>query len=204
MKNILLGLLSVAIAYLIGCINGAYILTKILHNKDIRQYGSGNPGSTNTLRTFGPKTACCVFLFDVIKAYAAVKLSGIICPGNSVVNLLASIAVVVGHDWSIMLGFKGGKGVASSLGVGFAHTPLLALSCFLISLIIILLTRLVSLANLIAVFAVIPLCLIFSKGIYAVILYIVLFALCALRHRENIQRLLNGTESRLDLKLKKK
>ena len=154
-QNILLILL----AYLLGSIPTAVWIGKIFYNIDIREHGSGNAGTTNTFRVLGAKSGVPVFLFDVFKGWAAVKLiyfSGYYIPesGDYInIQLLLGVASLIGHIFPVYVGFKGGKGVATLLGIVIAIHPYAALTSFGIWIITMLLTRYVSLSSMVAGFS---------------------------------------------------
>ena len=200
------------IAYLIGSINPSIILSKLLKKGDIRTQGSGNAGTTNTLRVLGKGPAVLVLLIDVLKAVIAVLLGKwIITWGNTaeavkIYNdyaLMASgIGVILGHNWPIYFGFKGGKGVATSLGVILVIEWRIGLICLVFALTLMLLSRMVSLGSISA--AILYPVLVFilpgtafnSRWLYlAFAIVLALFVL--FRHRSNIKRLLSGTENKL-------
>ena len=200
------------IAYLIGSINPSIILSKLLGKGDIRTQGSGNAGTTNTLRVLGKGPAVLVLLIDVLKAVIAVLLGKwIITWGNTaeavkIYNdyaLMASgIGVILGHNWPIYFGFKGGKGVATSLGVILVIEWRIGLICLVFALTLMLLSRMVSLGSISA--AILYPVLVFilpgtafnSRWLYlAFAIVLALFVL--FRHRSNIKRLLDGTENKL-------
>lgn len=200
------------IAYLIGSINPSIILSKLLGKGDIRTQGSGNAGTTNTLRVLGKGPAALVLLIDVLKAVIAVLLGKwIITWGNTVeaikvcndYALMASgIGVILGHNWPIYYGFKGGKGVATSLGVILVIEWRIGLICLVFALTLMLLSRMVSLGSISA--AILYPVLVFilpgtafnSRWLYlAFAIVLALFVL--FRHKANIKRLLNGTENKL-------
>ena len=199
------------IAYLIGSINPSIILSKLLGKGDIRTQGSGNAGTTNTLRVLGKGPAALVLLIDVLKAVIAVLLGKwIITWGNTaeaikVCNdyaLMASgIGVILGHNWPIYYGFKGGKGVATSLGVILVIEWRIGLICLVFALTLILLSRMVSLGSISAAILypvlvfILPGAAFNSKWLY--LAFAVVLALFVLfRHKANIKRLLNGTENK--------
>ena len=200
------------VAYLIGSINPSIILSKLLGKEDIRTQGSGNAGTTNTLRVLGKGPAVLVLLIDVLKAVIAVLLGKwIITWGNTaeavkIYNdyaLMASgIGVILGHNWPIYFGFKGGKGVATSLGVILVIEWRIGLICLVFALTLMLLSRMVSLGSISA--AILYPVLVFilpgtafnSRWLYlAFAIVLALFVL--FRHRSNIKRLLDGTENKL-------
>lgn len=138
-------LLTAGIAYLIGCINNAYILTKYTRKIDIRNYGSGNAGATNVLRVLGYKAAAPVFALDVLKGVIAVLIGKYLMGTTGA--MIAGIAVVCGHNWPVFLKFRGGKGIATSIGVVMTVSPFLGIIALAIGVIIIALTKYVSLGS---------------------------------------------------------
>ncbi|MBP2634249.1 MAG: plsY [Firmicutes bacterium] len=183
-------------SYLIGSIPNGLIVGKTIYNVDLRQYGSKNIGATNAYRTLGVKPALLVFLTDALKGVAGV-LIGHYFVGTAAAELLGGIGAISGHNWSIFLGLKGGRGVATGLGVIAVISPQVTLIVFTVWAIIVYFTRYVSLASIIAA-ALVPITmwLLNSRqeflyfGLAAAIFVIV-------RHRPNIERLLNGTESKI-------
>ncbi len=202
------------ISYLIGSINPAIILSKLLKKEDIRTQGSGNAGTTNTLRVLGKGPAALVLIIDVLKAVVAVLLGTWIGTlGTSAYTpeqilalhdyaLMASgIAVILGHNFPIYYGFKGGKGVATSLGVLLIVEWKIGLICLVFGLILILASRMVSLGSIAC--AILYPVLVFVIGTafnnkWLYLAFAIILALSVLiRHRANIKRLLNGTENKL-------
>ena len=190
--------LTAIIAYLIGCINNAYILTKYTRNIDIRNYGSGNAGATNVLRVLGYKAAAPVFALDVLKGVIAV-LIGKYLMGNTGA-MIAGIAVVCGHNWPVFLKFRGGKGIATSVGVVMTVSPLLGLIALAIGVTVIVLTKYVSLGSITGSVTFVLLNAIFWNSTQIFIFSLILASLAIFQHRSNIKRLLAGTESKLGQK----
>ncbi|SNX52762.1 glycerol-3-phosphate 1-O-acyltransferase PlsY [Thermoanaerobacterium sp. RBIITD] len=193
---------ALLLAYLIGCINNAYIFTKYIKKTDIRKFGSGNAGATNVLRVLGIKAALPVFAFDVLKGVIAGLLGRLIA--GDIGGLVAGIAVVCGHNWPIFLGFRGGKGIATSLGVIIVINPIIALYSLLIGVIIITISKYVSLGSMLGSLSFLVLNIIYFKSVNMLIFAIILTILAIFQHRSNIKRLLNGTESKLGQKTKVK
>jgi len=190
--------LTAIIAYLIGCINNAYIFTKYTRNIDIRNYGSGNAGATNVLRVLGYKAAAPVFALDVLKGVIAV-LIGKYLMGNTGA-MIAGIAVVCGHNWPVFLKFRGGKGIATSVGVVMTVSPLLGLIALAIGVTVIVLTKYVSLGSITGSVTFVLLNAIFWNSAQIFIFSLILASLAIFQHRSNIKRLLAGTESKLGQK----
>ncbi len=183
------------LAYIIGSIPSGLIIGKLFFNTDVRLYGSKNIGATNTYRVIGLKAALPVFLCDVLKGAIGVLLFSSLGP---IYMLLGGILAMVGHNWSIFLGFKGGRGVATGLGVLIALSPLVALICFAIWGIIVYFTKFVSLGSIVAAIAG-PFLMWFTNESIWFVLFNALAALfVVIRHRENIQRLLAGQELKVE------
>lgn len=182
------------LAYLIGSIPSGLIIGKLIFGTDVRQYGSKNIGATNTYRVLGLKAALPVFLCDAAKGMVGVALFS----GTPSTMILGGILAMIGHNWSIFLGFKGGRGVATGLGVLIMLSPIVSAICFALWAVIVYFTKLVSLGSIIAAAAV-PI-LMFSFGESA--WFIGFGGLAALfvivRHRENIVRLLQGKELKVE------
>ena len=185
----------VILAYLIGSIPSGLIIGKGLFGTDVRQFGSKNIGATNTYRVLGLKAALPVFICDALKGAIGVFLLTSYGPAFAI---LGGILAMVGHNWSIFLGFKGGRGVATGLGVLIALSPLVAIICFAIWGIIVYPTKLVSLGSIIAAAAV-PLLMFLTGQSWWYVGFGALAALFViLRHRENIIRLLSGKELKVE------
>lgn len=203
------------IAYLIGSINFSVILSKKMAGFDIREKGSGNAGSTNMLRSVGKKAAALTLVCDILKGVVSILIAMIL--GNIIQNLdkellvqIAGIAVVIGHTFPIFFGFKGGKGVATSLGVLILSNWQIGLICLVFALVLMALTRMVSLGSCAAA-VLFPVLTLFINDNYTVLsegkngnvyfIYSVILAIIVLyNHRSNIKRILNGTENKLSFK----
>jgi len=205
--------LGLLLAYLIGSIPTAVCYSKLLHGFDVRQHGSGNAGATNTFRTLGAKAGIIVMIIDVLKGYLATQSAELLVgfgwaiPEKMIIfKLLYGIAAVVGHVFPVYAKFKGGKGVATLLGMVFSiHAPA-AFVCILVFVIVFMLSKYVSLGSLIAAIS-FPLLMFlpaFNPGEPIVIVFA--FAMCSivfLTHQKNIRRLINGEENKMNLRSKK-
>lgn len=191
----------ILIAYLLGNISPAYIIGKLTANIDIREYGSGNAGTTNVMRTLGNKAAILTLILDCLKGVLAVAIGKYFAPGTNL-PLLAGITAVIGHNWPIFLRFKGGKGVATTIGAGIAVFPSMAFICIGVGIIILIKFKYVSLSSMVGVTLFAILMFFQEKDIFIFALTLCIFVLY--RHRENIQRLLNGTERKITERLKVK
>ena len=193
------------IAYLIGSINFSVILSKKMAGFDVREKGSGNAGSTNMLRSVGKKAAAITLICDILKGVVSIGIA--ILLGNVIENMnrelllqIAGIAVVIGHTFPIFFGFKGGKGVATSLGVILMSNWQIGLICLVFALVLMVLTKMVF-----------PVLTLFINTNYTVLsesksgkvylIYSILLAVIVLfNHRSNIKRILNGTENKVGSK----
>jgi len=195
-------LLSIPLAYLLGSIPFGYLLVKIFRKQDIRATGSGNIGATNVVRSGAKGLGLATLFLDCGKAFLAVKIAQHIAPDNYDLAVVAAVAAILGHVFPIWLGFRGGKGVASALGVFLALSPAAAGCTFAIFLVIVLITHYVSLASIVGS-AFFPL---FGLYFVPVRTRIVIAGFCFIplliivKHHENIRRLLAGTENRFGKK----
>lgn len=184
-----------ALAYLIGSIPSGLIIGKTFFNIDVRQYGSKNIGATNTYRVIGLKAALSVFFCDALKGAAGVVLLSTYGP---MYMILGGILAMMGHNWSIFLGLKGGRGVATGLGVLIALSPIVALIAFLVWGVVVYFTKLVSLGSIIAA-ALVPILMYFTGESYWFVGFGALAALFVIvRHWDNIKRLLAGNELKVE------
>jgi len=193
-------LLVILISYIIGNFSTSYILGKYLKNVDIRTKGSGNAGATNALRVFGKKFALFTFLIDALKGIVAVIVGRMILQDTG--GLIAGVFVVVGHNWPVVLKFKGGKGIATTIGAASFINPLPAIIAIIIGIIIIIKTKYVSLGS-ISAMALVPaisLLVVNPFNLEYFIFLLILSLMAVYRHKTNIKRLLNGEESKLGQK----
>ena len=203
------------IAYLIGSINFSILISKKKAGYDIRQKGSGNAGTTNMLRNLGKKYAAITLICDVLKGVVAIGIAIIV--GNilgdtnkALLVQIAGVAVVIGHTFPIFFGFKGGKGVATSLGILLMTNWQLGLICLVFALVLMALTRVVSMGSIAAAILYPVLTLFVGGGHYIVessglgngyFIYSVILAIIVIfNHRENIKRILSGTENKISFK----
>ena len=199
------------IAYLIGSISFSVIISKKMAGFDVREKGSGNAGTTNMLRSVGKKGAAITLICDILKGVVAILIAMFIgwafkVENQSLLVQIAGIAVVIGHTFPIFFGFKGGKGVATSLGILIMTNWQIGLICLVFGIVLIALTRMVSLGSCTAavLFPVLTLFIsenyIVSQGsgyfVYSVILAIIVL----FNHRSNIKRILSGTENKISFK----
>ncbi len=204
-------ILTAVIAYLIGSINFSVILSKKIAGFDVREKGSGNAGTTNMLRSVGKGAAALTLICDVLKGVIAILIAMFIgwafqIENQSLLVQIAGIAVVLGHTFPIFFGFKGGKGVATSLGILIMSNWQIGLICLVFGILLIALTRMVSLGSCAAavLFPVLTLFItenyIVSQGSGYLIYSIILAIIVLFNHRENIKRIMNGNENRISFK----
>jgi glycerol-3-phosphate acyltransferase PlsY len=204
-------LLLICLSYLIGSIPTAVWISRSIHGIDIRDYGSGNAGATNTFRVLGPRLGSIVMLVDVIKGFVGTSLY-ILLPFYMTSELdrtnfmiALGLAAVIGHIFPIWAGFRGGKGVATLLGMAVAIQPVVAACCLAIFLLVLVLTRFVSLSSIIAgICFMVCILFIFNEKEPLYRIFAVLVALMVvLTHQKNIGRILKGTESKIALQKRK-
>jgi glycerol-3-phosphate acyltransferase PlsY len=195
-------LISIPLAYLLGSIPFGYILVKLFLHQDIRATGSGNIGATNVARSGAKGLGIATLLLDLGKAFVAVKIAQYLAPGNYDLAVVAAVAAILGHVFPVWLGFRGGKGVASALGVFLALTPISAACTFAIFLVIVLITRYVSLASIIgsATFPLFAFYFVHYRTPIVIAGFLFIPLLIIVKHQQNIRRLLAGTESRFGTK----
>ena len=204
--NIVLLVISLMATYLLGAIPTAYIFGRVLKNLDIRQHGSGNVGATNAFRVLGKGPGTVVLLIDIVKGIIPTTIFANLAGFNSPLMLVVyGLIAVAAHNWTVFLSFKGGKGIATTLGVliGFA-IQLPGLRSVLLIVLgvwagVFLLSGYVSLASIIAAVS-LPICMvIFDAPIEFKIMSIMLCIFIVFRHRSNIKRLFQGKENRVRL-----
>ena len=195
-------ILVIVVSYLLGSVSFSVLLAKLLKGIDIRQYGSGNAGATNTLRVLGKGPAITVLLLDVVKGIAAVWLGTWVGGWGTWVAVICGIAAIIGHNWPIYFHFRGGKGIATTIGVMATLCFWPALIAGIIAILSIIITRYVSLGSLIFVVLtpVILLLTDFTQPVLWTSITIALFAFW--RHRSNIVKIFEGRENKIGSKAK--
>jgi len=197
-----LEILVIVASYLLGSVSFSVLLAKFLKGIDIRQYGSGNAGATNTLRVLGKGPAIAVLLLDVLKGIAAVWLGTWVGGFGTWVAAVCGIAAIIGHNWPLYFHFRGGKGIATTIGVMATLCFWPALFAGIIAILSIIITRYVSLGSLILV-VLTPVFLLLTGFTMPVLLSSILIAAFAFwRHRTNIVKILEGRENKLGAKAK--
>ena len=196
MGKIILLVLCGIIGYLLGSINTSVITGKF-YGVDVRQHGSGNAGATNTLRVLGKKAAIIVVIGDVLKGLITCIISNSIAGQTGAI--IGGAAAILGHNWPVYFGFKGGKGVLTSITVMFYLDWKISLILVGIFVVVVLISRYVSLGSVLGAIALPVLTILFGRDIKLVIFSIALAVIIVFKHQSNIKRLLNGTESMIKL-----
>lgn len=187
---------AAAISYLLGSIPNGLILGKAIWGVDLRQHGSKNIGATNAWRTIGKAGGISIFALDFLKGAISAYL-GLHLGGSELAGVLCGILAIAGHSWSVFLAFKGGKGVATGLGVIAALMPMVTLIVFAVWFAIVYFTGYVSLGSIVGAALVPILTLFFGLHTEFLILGLIAAVFIIYRHKSNIERLLNGTESKI-------
>jgi len=205
---------AIFLAYLFGSIPSAVWIGQAFYGVDVREYGSGNAGATNTFRVLGKKAGVPVMFIDIMKGWTATNLAyfiglSVTGPEHSVqyVNyqLALGVVAVMGHLFPVFAGFRGGKGIATLLGMILAVHPQAALLCVLVFIVVLLITNYVSLSSIMAGFTFpLSVVLIFQVSVKAIVIYgMCICILILVTHQKNIERLLKGKESKVNLFKKK-
>ncbi len=193
-------------SYLIGSISPAIIISHNFQKKDIRNYGSGNAGSTNMVRTFGWGLGLFTFLLDIFKGalvvFSATKIAPLINDTLGICYLIASLCVIAGHSWPVYYKFRGGKGVATTLGVLLVLMTWPTLGCLAIAILTIITTGMVSVGSIIGVVLCAVCSFVFYNDTVLSVTICTLAAFVIFLHRQNILRIIKGTENKLVFKRK--
>lgn len=211
---ILTAIITIFAAYLLGSINFAVIFTKAFKKGDIREYGSGNPGTTNVMRVGGFWPGALTFIFDALKGYAACMLGKLMFAYVSggmpswwsapyAGAYFCALACMIGHIFPLFFGFKGGKGVATSVGIFAVCSPISIVIGLLVFTAVTLISRYVSLGSLIATVVVITLATVFrneyTPALVQVFCCLIMAGLIYYKHISNIKRLCSGKENKIKL-----
>lgn len=189
-------ILAAVLSYLIGSIPNGLILGKSIWGVDLRQHGSHNIGATNAWRTIGRQAGISIFLLDMLKGALSAYL-GLHLADSALAGVICGLLAIAGHSWSIFLGFKGGKGVATGLGVIAMLMPTVTLIVFCVWLAIVKGTGYVSLGSIIGAALVPILAFFLGFNMEFIVLGLIAAIFIIVRHKTNISRLLNGTESKI-------
>jgi glycerol-3-phosphate acyltransferase PlsY len=201
-------LLCVLIGYGFGCIQTAYIVGRLTRNIDVREHGSGNAGTSNVIRVIGKRAGIIVFVCDVLKAVAAYALCAMIFEDAgfgafSMFGLYAGLGVVLGHNFPVFLQFRGGKGIAPTLGAIMLFDIRAAACVYAVGLAILIWKRYMSLTSLSMTLVMPAVFFAFRQDVHTLLILLAMTLMAFWMHRGNIKRLLNGTERKLIIKKKK-
>lgn len=188
--------------YLLGSIPFGYIAGKLFKKIDIRELGSGNIGATNVFRILGPSLASLVLISDICKGIFSIYLAQYFNIDNLLILTIAGLAVICGHDWSLFLGFKGGKGIATTFGVIFALNPIISILAIVVWVIVMIITRYASLSSILAVISIMIFTILFKQPYEYIIFSAIIILLSIFKHKENIKRLRSGNERKIGKKSK--
>lgn len=203
-------LICLVIGYAIGCIQTAFIVGKLMGHIDIRNFGSGNAGTTNVTRVLGAKAGAIVFIGDILKGVIAFVICSIIFNGGGtffsgdslIPGIYAGVGVILGHDFPFYLKFRGGKGIASTLGIILCINPIVALVTYVLGFVAVVITKYISMSSLVMTLACPIIMLLLRLEKEAVIIMFLVMALAYYQHRGNIKRLLKGEENKFSIKKK--
>jgi glycerol-3-phosphate acyltransferase PlsY len=187
------------LAYTLGSIPFGVLIARA-NGVDIMKVGSGNIGATNVMRVLGKGPAFLVFFLDTLKGAIPAIAARYLFPDQQEFWLLAGAMAVLGHSFSPFLKFKGGKGIATALGMVIGASPIIAVSAFLLFAVTLAITRFMSIASMVAVVSTIPVGLLLKESYWMIAGYVVLSSLIIWRHRANIERLRNGVEPKFSFK----
>ncbi|MGX7091650.1 glycerol-3-phosphate 1-O-acyltransferase PlsY [Hutsoniella sourekii] len=195
----LLSIIYILLAYCIGSIPTGVWYSKLIHQTDVRTLGSGNSGGTNIGRNFGRTGAIIVIAIDVLKGWIPLLLAKFLFPGMDGVIMLTGIACVLGHAYTLWAGFRGGKVVATSIGVLLGFNFFLALAMVLALVILLIITKMVSLSAMVSYgLAAIYIALTYPSLSYK-LGFLAIWLFMIYRHRDNVKRILSGTERQVNL-----
>ena len=189
-----MNILILILSYLIGSISFALVIGKMFYKKDIRDYGSGNLGATNAYRVLGIKAGVIVAIADILKGMFACLLPLIL--GSTVNPIACGLLAILGHIFSVFASFNGGKAVATATGVFLFLTPLGVFVGFVVFVLTLLFTKYVSLSSLLASIALVIYSLIFENKVIIALSLLISVSIIIL-HRQNIKRIVNGTENKI-------
>jgi len=188
--------------YLLGSIPFGYIVGKLFKKIDIRELGSGNIGTANAFRILGPSLALLVLIGDIGKGIFSIYLVQYLNIDNLLIITIAGLAVICGHDWSLFLGFKGGKGIATTFGVVFSLNPTISILALIIWGVVVITTRYVSLSSIFAVISIFIFTILFKQPYEYIIFSAIILILGIFKHKENIERLRSKKERKIGEKIK--
>lgn len=189
-------LLVLVISYFIGTISGSYIIGKLFLDKDIRKYGSGNAGTTNAIRVLGKKAGVITFLIDFLKGVAVTFIIGKFFEENLIP--MGILGAIIGHDFPFYMNFRGGKGVATTLGALALYNFPLTLICYIVWLLGTVITKMVSVGSILFFISIIIVYTFMSElNTYNVVLVNIIALIGIIRHKDNIKRIIAGNENKI-------
>lgn len=189
-------ILVLVISYFIGTISGSYIIGKLFLNKDIRKYGSGNAGTTNAMRVLGKKAGVITFIIDFLKGVAVTFIIGRFFGKNLIP--LGILGAIIGHDFPLYMNFRGGKGVATTLGALALFNFPLTLICYIVWVLGTVITKMVSVGSILFFISIIIVYTFMSElTTYNIILVNLIALIGIIRHKDNIKRIIAGNENRI-------
>ncbi len=194
--EILYYVLVVVVCYFLGCIQSAYIIGK-LRKIDIREYGSKNAGASNAFTVMGWKTGIAVGVIDIFKCAIPVFILTQIFPGNTLIQVVGGVSVVLGHVFPVFMGFRGGKGTASLVGMALGLHPMLFVVAGLAILAGTFLSDYIAIGTVVMLIAILSWMIVFDFNLFALILYSCVILLSLYKHSVNFRRILNHTETKI-------
>ncbi len=189
--------LVIIICYLLGSIPFGYIVGRLFKKIDIREYGSGNIGATNAFRILGPALASLVLIGDISKGIFSIYLVRFLNIDNLSILVIAGFAVICGHDWSVFLKFKGGKGVATTFGVIFSFNSVISILTVTVWGMVLIFTKYASLSSILSLTSVSIFMMLFKQPYEYIIFSLAILILTIFKHKENIKRLKLGKERKI-------
>jgi len=189
--------LVIVICYLLGSIPFGYIVGRLFKKIDIREYGSGNIGATNAFRILGPALASLVLIGDISKGIFSIYLVRFLNIDTLSILVIAGIAVICGHDWSVFLKFKGGKGVATTFGVIFSFNSVISILAVTVWGMVLIFTKYASLSSILSLTSVSIFMMLFKQPYEYIIFSLAILILTIFKHKDNIKRLRLGKERKI-------
>jgi glycerol-3-phosphate acyltransferase PlsY len=194
--------LIITICYLLGSVPFGYIVGKLFKKVDIREFGSGNIGATNAFRILGPILASLVLIGDIGKGIFSIYLVQYLNIDNLLIITIAGLAVICGHDWSLFLGFKGGKGIATTFGVVFALNPIISILAVTVWGVVLITSKYASLSSICALISIFVFTILFKQPYEYIVFSAIILVLGIFKHKENIVRLKLKKERKIGEKIK--
>ena len=188
--------LCCAVSYLLGSIPNGLIIGKVIWGIDLREYGSKNIGATNAWSTIGKAAGLSIFLLDFLKGFISAYI-GVNVAGTELAGVICGMMAIVGHSWSLFMSFKGGKSVATGLGVIAMLMPVVTVVVFAVWFVIVYVTRYVSLGSIVAAIIVPVLAYVLDYSSEYILFGVLTSAFVTYRHKSNIIRLMSGTENKI-------